>query len=147
MKYYFETTLWWKHKNYLTEGPFRVPCFQYNWLQSLPVESIQQLFFFAFLKIFNYFFFIIWIYFADCTLFLSNSDLLYQKVLLLHENALCQSLCSYFGVPLNIVLIFEKQTQLPYVVLPKRDVMHLQLHKLKGTLSIWGTALNVRCCY
>lgn len=36
---------------------------------------------------------------------------------------------------LNIVMIFEKQTQLQYIVLPKRHVMHLWLHKLKGTLS------------
>lgn len=48
---------------------------------------------------------------------------------------------------LKIALIFAKQTQLPYIVVLKRDMMHLQLHKLKGTLSIWGIAINVRCCY
>lgn len=48
---------------------------------------------------------------------------------------------------LNIALIFAKQTQLPYIVVLKRDIMHLWLHKLKGTLSIWDIAINVRCCY
>lgn len=51
------------------------------------------------------------------------------------------------GCGLNIVLIFEKQTKLPYIVFPKRDKMLLWLHKLKETLSIWGIAINVRCCY
>ena len=84
-------------ESYLIEGPSRVPWFRCNWLQQALVESIQQLFFCLYENI-QLHSFVTWFNFADSALFLLNSAMLCQRVCLLHENTLYQSLCSCFHV-------------------------------------------------
>lgn len=89
--------------------------------------------------------FIIWIYFAETTLFSSNSDMLYQKVFLLHKSPVWQLLWSYLDVALTLFWYLKNKPSY-HTLFSQKEVL-LQLHKLKGTLSIWGIAINVRCCY
>lgn len=125
------------------EDPSKVPWFRYNWLQQALVESIQQFGFCLYEKLWLHSF-ITQIYF-QVVFYSCQIQICYTRKSVYYLKIPCAS--HRAATLVWFVLVFEKQTQLPCIVLPKRDMMHLWLHKLKGTLSIWGIAVNVRCCY